>query len=87
MANPFIVSIADKIFGIIENYLDPAQYDIVRLKHLKRAANWAEKDFQNTYDLLNWVEVEIELNPEKIKELRRFRKIHDKNVAKHQKWD
>jgi hypothetical protein len=68
MSSPLIwASIADKLLGVLEKFLDPAQYKIVRMKQMHRALDWAEKEFDLMDEMLNLVP------DEKIK------KLHDRN--------
>ena len=84
---PFLAQIADKILGIIETLLDPKQYDIVRMKRLSKAADVAEKDFKNTTELLNWVEVKLEPQGKLKDQLEKYRKTHESYVKQHEKFD
>jgi hypothetical protein len=68
MANPVAWAlIADKLLGVLEKFLDPKQYDIVRMKRMAKAIDWAEKEFYLMDEMLDNVP------DEKIK------KIHDRN--------
>ena len=67
--------IADKLLGVLEKFLDPQQYDIARLKKQDKALLWAEREFDLTGDILDWV---TECNSSS-SELKQFKKLHSKN--------
>ena len=93
MANPLIwASIADKLLGVLEKFLDPRQYNIVRLKRMHKALNIAEKEFEICSELLAWVgdniSATVYVNYEHgIKELNRMKRTHEKLKARFDKYD
>ena len=86
MPNPILFAkIAEKLLGVVEKFLDPKQYDIVRMKRLKKAANLSEKQFTDTYDFMGWVEDELVMNEEQHKEFKKFKKTFTKRRERLEK--
>jgi len=76
MANPLIFAeIAERILGVIEKFLDPKQYDIVRMKRQQKAIDWAEQEFNLMEEMLNRVPDE------------KTKKLHDRNYKYFQKFN
>lgn len=66
MPNPIFTTIASKVLGIVERFMDPEQYEIVRMKRLERANEAGEKYiFANEDDTLT--------DKERTKLLKRYR--------------
>ena len=79
--------VAEKFLSVLERFLDPAQYSIVKAKRMAKALNIAENEFELCSEILRWVDDNIEMFLEAQQELSQFQKKHDKLKARFDKYD
>jgi len=79
--------VAEKLLGVLEKFLDPAQYKIVKMKRQQKALNTAEEEFELCAEILAWVDENIEMFFEAQQEAEKFRKKHDKLKKRFNKYD
>ena len=84
MSSILWAGVAEKLLSVIERFLDPAQYSIVKSKRMQKALNTAEDEFELCSEILCWIEDNMVINT---KEIKGFNKRHTKLKTRFNKYD